>query len=70
MGSRHYDIAREDYNKWAIWLETASDLNTAEPRIEALTSFWLENCKLWINKMIGWWRRLLAYLTGTRPTNN
>jgi hypothetical protein len=36
----HYDIVRKDHNKSAIWLESASDLNTAESRIEELTSFW------------------------------
>jgi hypothetical protein len=40
MKSRHYDIVRKDHDKSAIWLETASDLNTAESRIEELTSFW------------------------------
>jgi hypothetical protein len=38
--SRHYDIVRKDHDKLAIWLETASDLNTAESRIQELTSFW------------------------------
>ena len=40
MRSRHYDIVRKDHDRLAIWLETASDLNTAESRIEELTSFW------------------------------
>jgi hypothetical protein len=40
MRSRHYDIVRKDHDKLAIWLETASDLSTAESRIEELTSFW------------------------------
>jgi hypothetical protein len=40
MKSRHYDIVRKDHNKSAIWLETASDLTTAESRIKELTSFW------------------------------
>jgi hypothetical protein len=40
MRSRHYDIVRKDHDKLAIWLETALDLNTAESRIEELTSFW------------------------------
>ena len=40
MRSHHYDIVRKDHDKLAIWLETASDLNTAESRIEELTSFW------------------------------
>jgi hypothetical protein len=40
MKARHYDIVRKDHDKLGIWLETASDLNTAESRIEELTSFW------------------------------
>jgi hypothetical protein len=40
MKSRHYDIVRKERNKPAIWLEAASDLNTAESRVEELTSFW------------------------------
>jgi hypothetical protein len=40
MRSRHYDIVRKENNKSAVWLETALDLNTAESRIEELTSFW------------------------------
>jgi hypothetical protein len=40
MKSRHYDIVRKEKDKSAIWLETASDLNIAESRIEELTSFW------------------------------
>jgi hypothetical protein len=40
MKSRHYDIVRKERNKSAIWLEAASDLNTAESWIEELTSFW------------------------------
>jgi hypothetical protein len=40
MRSRHYDIVRKENNKSAIWLETALDLNTAESRIEELTSYW------------------------------
>ena len=40
MKSRQYDIVRKDHDRLAIWLETASDLNTAESRIEELTSFW------------------------------
>jgi hypothetical protein len=35
-----YDIVRKEKDKSAIWLEAASDLNTAESRIEELTSFW------------------------------
>jgi hypothetical protein len=40
MRSRHFDIVRKDHDKLAIWLETASDLNTAESRIQELSSFW------------------------------
>jgi hypothetical protein len=40
MKWRHYDIVRKDRDKSAIWLETATDLNTAESRIEELSSFW------------------------------
>ena len=40
MRSPHYDIVRKDHDRLAIWLETASDLSTAESRIEELTSFW------------------------------
>ena len=35
-----YDIVRKEKDKSAIWLEVASDLNTAESRIEELTSLW------------------------------
>jgi hypothetical protein len=35
-----YDIVRKEKDKSAIWLEAASDLNTAESRIEELTSLW------------------------------
>jgi hypothetical protein len=35
-----YDIVRKDDDKYAVWLESASDLNTAESRIRELTSVW------------------------------
>jgi hypothetical protein len=38
--SHHYDIVRKEDHKYAVWLEAASDLYTAESRIEELTSFW------------------------------
>ena len=38
--SHHYDIVRKEDDGYAVWLEAASDLNTAESRIEELTSFW------------------------------
>ncbi len=38
--SHHYDIVRKEDDRYAVWLEAASDLNTAESRIEELTSFW------------------------------
>jgi hypothetical protein len=38
--AHHYDIVRKEYNKSAIWLEAALDLNTAESRIHELASFW------------------------------
>jgi hypothetical protein len=40
MKSQHYDIVRKEGTKGLVWLEAASDLNTAESRIEELTSFW------------------------------
>jgi hypothetical protein len=40
MKCKHYDIVRKDRDKSAIWLETATNLNTAESRIEELSSFW------------------------------
>ena len=46
MRSRHYDIVRKDHDRLAIWLETASDLSTAESRIEELTSFWPGNFQI------------------------
>jgi hypothetical protein len=40
MKSQHYDIVRKEGTKGSVWLEAASDLNTAESRIEELASFW------------------------------
>jgi hypothetical protein len=40
MKSQRYDIVRKEGTKGSIWLEAASDLNTAESRIEELASFW------------------------------
>jgi hypothetical protein len=40
MKSQHYDIVRREGPKGSVWLEAASDLNTAESRIEELASFW------------------------------
>src|ERR1700720_575127 len=40
MKSQHYDIVRKESPKRSVWLEAASDLNTAESRIEELASFW------------------------------
>jgi hypothetical protein len=40
MKSQHYDIVREEGTKGSVWLEAASDLNTAESRIDELASFW------------------------------
>jgi hypothetical protein len=40
MKSQHYDIVRNEGTKGSVWLEAASDLNTAESRIEELASFW------------------------------
>jgi hypothetical protein len=37
---QHYDIVRKDNNKYAIWLESAPDLGTAESRIAELTAVW------------------------------
>jgi hypothetical protein len=37
---QHYDIVRKDNDRYAIWLESAPDLGTAESRIEELTSVW------------------------------
>jgi hypothetical protein len=40
MKPHHYDIVRKEDNQSATWLETASDLETAESRIYQLASFW------------------------------
>jgi len=40
MKSQHYDIVRREGTKGSVWLEAASDLITAESRIEELASFW------------------------------
>lgn len=40
MKSGHYDIVRKERDKFAIWLEDTSDLNSAESRIQELSSFW------------------------------
>jgi hypothetical protein len=37
---QRYDIVRKDGGKYAIWLESASDLDAAESRIDELNSFW------------------------------
>lgn len=39
MKLHHYDIVRQDH-KSAMWLETVSDVNTAESRIQELAAFW------------------------------
>lgn len=40
MKIHHYDIVRQEGNRSAIWLETVSDLHTAESRIRELVSVW------------------------------
>ena len=40
MKPHQYDIVRKDDDKYAVWLESASDLHTAESRIRELTSVW------------------------------
>jgi hypothetical protein len=40
MKTHHYDIVRKEDDKHAVWLESASDLNAAESRIEEFRSFW------------------------------
>ena len=40
MSPRRYDIVRKEDDTRTVWLESASDLNAAESRIEELTSFW------------------------------
>jgi hypothetical protein len=37
---QHYDIVRKDPDQYALWLESAPDLNAAESRMEEFTSFW------------------------------
>jgi len=37
---QHYDIVRKDNDRYAIWLESAPDLSSAESRIEELTAVW------------------------------
>ena len=37
---QHYDIVRKDSDRYAIWLESAPDLSSAESRIEELTAVW------------------------------
>jgi len=39
MKPHHYDIVRKDGEK-LLWLEDAADLESAESRIQELTSFW------------------------------
>jgi hypothetical protein len=36
----HFDIVRKDNDKYAIWLESATNLGAAESRIEELTEVW------------------------------
>ncbi len=40
MNPHHYDIIRKDHDKLALWLEAASDVDSAESRIRELASFW------------------------------
>jgi hypothetical protein len=40
MRMHHYDIVRQEGDRSAIWLETISDLHTAESRIRELVSVW------------------------------
>jgi hypothetical protein len=40
MKLHHYDIVRHGDDELAIWLEAASDLNSAECRIQEFASFW------------------------------
>jgi|tagenome__1003787_1003787.scaffolds.fasta_scaffold20930890_3 hypothetical protein len=37
---QHFDIVRKDNDKYAIWLESATNLGAAESRIEELTQVW------------------------------
>src|SRR6476660_7538965 len=36
----HFDIVRKDNDRYAIWLESATNLGAAESRIEELTHVW------------------------------
>jgi hypothetical protein len=40
MKPHEYDIVRKDDDSYAVWLESASDLDAAESRIQELTSVW------------------------------
>jgi len=40
MKLHHYDIVRQEDDRPATWLEAASDLNTAEFRIQELVALW------------------------------
>jgi hypothetical protein len=40
MKLHHFDIVRNEGRKGSVWIEAASDLSTAESRIEELVSFW------------------------------
>ncbi len=40
MRPHRYDIVRKEDDTRTVWLESASDLDAAESRIEELTSFW------------------------------
>ena len=40
MKAHHYDIVRKEGDTYTVWLESASDLNAAESRMEEFTSFW------------------------------
>jgi hypothetical protein len=40
MKDRRYDILRKQNGQSLIWLEDASDLETAESRVKELLSFW------------------------------
>jgi hypothetical protein len=36
----HFDIVRKDNDRYAIWLESATNLGAAESRIAELTQVW------------------------------
>ncbi len=40
MKSHQYDIVRKEADTHSVWLESISDLNAAESRIEELISLW------------------------------